>query len=51
VSVGESELEFVGSVMPNVLNKPSDTKQDDRLEDIWKGLSPEQRKKLLEKVR
>jgi hypothetical protein len=32
------------------LDKLLDTKQEDRLEDIWKGLSVEQRRKLLERV-
>jgi integrase/recombinase XerD len=50
VHADETEIEFVGSVMPRVLDKPSESKQEDRLEDIWKGLSAEQRKRLLERV-
>jgi hypothetical protein len=46
----ESELELVGSVMPRVLDNGAESKPDDGLEDIWKGLSVEQRKRLLEKT-
>jgi integrase/recombinase XerD len=46
----ERELELVGAVMPRVLDKGAESKADEGLEDIWKGLSVEQRKRLLEKV-
>lgn len=44
----ESELELVGSVMPRVLDGGAEAKPDDRLKDIWKGLSVEKKKRLLE---